>query len=106
MFEYLDVGGVESAFHQMDRRHLVHLCSGAAYSSGLCFLGWLSGISGIPENYMLRGLQNEPFAGSYWSIIVDTWDEIQPTIQARRRFGTPSGLIHFTEDFRSGVLNR
>lgn len=102
MFEFLDI----TSFHGMDRRQLVTLCGGAAYSAGFYFLGWLKGgRETIPENYMLRGLQNEPNAASYWGAIVDVWDEIEPTIKSIRRSGASFSLLRFTDDFRSKVLD-
>lgn len=101
MFGYLDL----SRFHEMDRRQLVSLCGGAAYSCGFYFLGWIKDIKVIPENYMVKGLVNDPFRLSYWREIVNSWDEIEPTIKNIRRAGTESSLLHFAPDFRLKVIN-
>lgn len=99
LFEFLDNGG---AFG-MDRRELILLCSGAAYSCGFYFLGWLKSPE-VPENYMLKGLLNDPSGPSYWKVIVDVWDEIEPRIRQIRRSAIELGMLRFASDFRSKVL--
>ncbi len=106
LFEFLDIEGSDGPVFGLNRSELVRICSGAAYSCGLYFLGWLSTSGRIPDNYMMRGLRNDPHAQSYWSIIVETWDEIAPIIKAIRRCGAPFGLLRFSSDFRTAVLGQ
>lgn len=104
IFEKLDFGGVGEKLHGLNRSQLVDLCTGAAYSVGFFWLWRYAQKSGIPEHFMPKGLLQDPFKETYWSAIVNAWDEIEPTIIKIRRFGSKLGILSFTPAFRAQVL--
>lgn len=92
-----------SSIHGMDRRQVVHLCTGAGYTAGLFWLWRYANTPGIPEHYMLKGAIQDPHASTYWKTIIETWDEIEPAISQVRRFGSWLSLLQFSDVFRSRV---
>lgn len=104
IFEKLDDAGRGEQYHGLNRHQLVHLCLGAAYSAQFFWLGKGAMELGMANNFMLKGIPQDPFKKNYWTPIVDAWDEIEPTIREVRRFGIKAGILSFTETFRSQIL--
>ena len=104
IFEKLDAGGSGETFHGLSRLQLLDLCLGAAYSVGFYWFWRDNKQSGIPDNFMISGLSEDPHRMSYWSAILDAWDEISPTIRKIRRFGSELSILTFTDAFRSRIL--
>ncbi len=100
VFERLDYGGQGQKLHGLNRKQLVHLCSGAAYSVGAYWLSPYSKQPGVPNHVMPMGMLQDPYRDSYWSEIVKAWDEILPAVKEARRFGSDFGLLHFTKELR------
>ena len=46
------------------------------------------------------GSMNRPGMKSYLKIIIETWDEIEPTIKIIRRNGADLSLLNYTKEFR------
>lgn len=103
IFEKLDFGGHGVDLHGLDRKQLVYLCIGASYNVGFFWLSSYAQEKGIPENFMPKGLLQDPHKERYWAAIVSAWDEIEVEVMAIRRFGSKLGLLSFTEKFRTDV---
>lgn len=103
IFEKLDLGGHGEQLHGLNRKQLVHLCTGAAYNCGFFWLFLYAQENGIPDNFMPKGLIQDRHKESYWVAIVAAWDEIELEIKRVRRFGNELGLLSFTERFRSEI---
>ncbi|MDP3858713.1 MAG: hypothetical protein Q8Q73_13215 [Stagnimonas sp.] len=103
IFEKLDLGGRGKSLHNLSRKELVYLCSGAAYSAGFFWLWRYAKGTGIPDNFLAKGLLQDDKL--YWREILSAWDEIEPEIIKIRRFGNKQGLLYFTDDFRSKILS-
>lgn len=105
IIETLEIlNGTKLIKHFLNRSELVHLYSRASVSSTLFWLSKYGKKSDKLENLMLHGIYNRPLLKSYCSIIINTWDEIEQDIKSIRRFGTPTGLISFTDEFRNQVF--
>jgi len=48
---------------------------------------------------------NDPFFVSYWSEIIKNWDLINAEVIGVRHFGSPLGVLRFSEHFRNRVFN-
>lgn len=108
LFESLD-GAIARAIsgHDLDRRQLVLLCGKAAFSATLYWSMTKTENQEVDERFMLKGLLTNPVLLQYLQPIVECWDEMLPRVKEVRRFGTPRGLMSFTETFRkriSGVI--
>ncbi|TAL52256.1 MAG: hypothetical protein EPN89_02265 [Methylovulum sp.] len=103
IFEKLDLGGHGQKLHQLSRSDLVYLCSDAANSAGFFWL-WHSRRNYIPDNFMIKGLLQDPFKTSYWKEILTAWDEVEPDIRKIRRFGSSFGILSFTAEFRLEIF--
>jgi hypothetical protein len=93
--------------HDLDRRQLVLLCGKAAFSATLYWSMTKTGNQKVDERFMLKGLLSNPVLLQYLQPIVECWDEMLPRVKEVRRFGTPRGLMSFTDTFRkriSGVI--
>ena len=101
IFERLDDAGRGQELHGLNRRHLVELCRGAADSSGLFWLWRYGQSTGIPDNFIIKGILQDPHFETYWAAIVSAWDEMEPTIKNIRRFGFNGGMLTFTDALRS-----
>lgn len=104
IYEKLDFGEAGERFHGLNRRHLVELCIGSAYSVGFF---WLSRTKAprIPPQFMPMGLLQDPYRKMYWKAIIEAWDEIEPEILQVRRFGSPLGMLSFSGAFRAQVFS-
>lgn len=87
----------------MSRAKLVYICSGAVYSIGFFWLWRHAMENKIPDNFMIKGILQDPYKKSYWSTIIAAWDEIEPTIKTVRRFGQKLGILSFTDTLRSQI---
>nr|MDP2191502.1 hypothetical protein [Rhodoferax sp.] len=105
IFEKLDFGGRGKELHGLSRSQLVYLCGGAAYSAGFFWHWSYAQQSGIPDNFMPKGLLQDKFIKKYWSAIVLAWDEMEPTINKIRRFGSSLGMLSFNSEFRSKIFD-
>jgi len=95
----------EHTRHTLNRGDLLRMSGQAAYS-GTAF--WYSRRTQQQSSFfdiLVKGLRNRPEAKQYFKLIIDTWDEIEPTIKSNRRFGSPLGLMTFTDDFRKYVVS-
>lgn len=104
LFEKLDAGGYGEKLHGLSRSQLINLCTGAADSSGFFWLWRNSPEQSLPENFMLKGLLQDPHITSYWPTIIKTWDEIEPEVIKIRHFGGKFGVLNFTHEFRHSIL--
>ena len=91
--------------HGMNRRQLVCLCSGAAYSVGFFWHSLYSKKDGIPDNFLIKGLLQDPYKESYWPAIIASWAKIEPEVRRIRRFGAELAILSFTDDFRNRVTS-
>ena len=89
--------------HGLSRRQLVFLCSGAVYSVGFFWHSLYGKKDGIPNNFLIKGLLQDPYKESYWTAIIASWGKIEPEVRRVRRFGTELGLLSFTNEFRERV---
>jgi len=106
IFEKLDLGGKGEALHGLDRKKLVYLTIGAADTVGFFWLFMYANEDGMPDNFLVKGLLQDPHLNSYWGTIIDTWDEICSDIKSVRRFGSDFGLLSFTDLFRAQAKSR
>lgn len=108
VYEYLSMPGLEEIINvKLTRESLIHSCTTAAGTAGLLWFRRNSeqGQGELPDNYFLMGSMNRPGMKSYLKVIVETWDEIEPTIKTIRRFGSKFSLLHYTQEFRE-ILNQ
>jgi hypothetical protein len=91
--------------HGMNRRQLVCLCSGAAYSVGFFWHSLYGKKDGIPDNFLVKGLLQDPYKESYWPAIIASWAKIEAEVRRIRRFGAELGILSFTDDFRNRVTS-
>lgn len=104
LFEKLDADGYGEKLHGLSRSQLINLCTGAADSSGFFWLWRNSPKQSLPNNFMLKGLLQDPHIALYWPTIINTWDEIESEIIDVRHFGSKFGILNFTHEFRSNIL--
>lgn len=106
LYEFLDYDSVrEYTRHTLDRGGLVRLCAQAAYSGAAFWFSRRLRQQGNFSDQLVRGLRNRPEIKEYFRLIIDTWDEVEPVIKKNRRFGTPLGLMTFSDDFRNYVAS-
>lgn len=105
IFEKLDFNKLGSDWHGMKRDDLVHMCIGAAYSVGFFWLWRRSTepVISIPDNFMPKGILQDPFLLTYWTDIISIWDELLPEIMRIRRFGGALGILDFSDELRSKI---
>ena len=86
---------------ELTRKDMVKICSSAANSVGLFWLRKNNIEVKVKDNYFLMGSIQRKGMDNYLKIIIETWDEIEPTIKKFRRFGAGSGgLLHFSKEAR------
>tara|TARA_R110002111_G_scaffold164386_3_gene230573 strand:+ start:26078 stop:27142 length:1065 start_codon:yes stop_codon:yes gene_type:complete len=99
LFEMLDMMSNPIKLN-LNREAIVSLYSGTSYS-GTIFWLWKYG---IPENFengfLVEGSFNRTELADYYRTIIGTWDNIEPTIAQLRRFGSPLGVLRFSDEFR------
>ncbi len=54
---------------------------------------------------LTQGLLSNPVVLQYLQPIVACWDEILPRVKEVRRFGSPLGLMTFTDSFKERIAN-
>ena len=87
---------------KLTRESLIHLCSTASSTAGLLWFRRNSenGQGKLPDNYFLMGSMNRLGMKSYIKVIIETWDEIEPTIKKIRRNKGDLSLLNFTKEYR------
>ncbi|MDD2178065.1 hypothetical protein OIN59_11530 [Acidovorax sp. D2M1] len=106
IFESLDMIG-KVIDHGLDRKQLVFLCGKAALSATLYWSMNKTEKHEFDDRFLLKGLLTNPVVLQYLQPIVTCWDEMLPRVKEIRRFGSPLGLMNFTDSFRkriSGVI--
>lgn len=90
--------------HRLDREGIVRLVSKAAYSGAFFWLVRSADIStGIPENYLFKGLLESEESKRYIECIIATWDEIEPIIDSYNLDDMPFAKLSFTDQLRVKV---
>ncbi|MEQ6475734.1 hypothetical protein [Comamonas sp. wu1-DMT] len=104
IFEALD-GKVARAItpHDLDRKQLVSICGKAALSATIYWSMTQTDKHAFDERFLLKGLLSNPVLLEYFQPVVACWDEMLPRVKEVRRFGSPLGLMHFTEQFRQRI---
>lgn len=102
IFESLDMigGGVD---HGLDRKQLVLLCAKAALSATLYWTMTKTEKRKFDDRFLLKGLLTNPVVLQYLQPIVTCWDEMLPRVKELRRFGSPLGLMTFTDSFKTRI---
>lgn len=101
IYETLDLEGVrERANIGLNRLGLVSMCSRASTTVGLFWLRAYAQEPGIPDHYFIEGVLNKPGVKEYMTRIVEVWDEIEPEIQANKRYGHPLEVMRFSRTYR------
>lgn len=90
--------------HRLDREGIVRLVSKAAYSGAFFWLVRSADRStGIPENYLFKGLLESEELKRYIECIIATWDEIEPMIDSYNLDDIPFAKLGFTDQLRAAV---
>ena len=106
IFESLDLSmAKEVGGYDLDRRQLVLLCGKAAFSATLYWSMTKTENHELDNRFMLKGLLTNPIVLQYLQPIVENWDEISPRVKELRRFGSPLGLMAFTDSFRKRITD-
>ncbi|MGT2508157.1 hypothetical protein [Cupriavidus basilensis] len=107
VFEILDIKGIrELTGHGLDRKQLVLLCGKAVFTATLYWSMTKTAEKKFDNRFMVRGLLTNPVVLEYLVPIVKCWDEILPEIKKIRRFGSPLGLLTFTDEFRERITKK
>lgn len=101
IYETMD-GAVARALmpHGIDRRQLVNICQKAALSATLYWSITQTEKQQFDERFLLKGLLSSKVLLEYFQQIVACWDEMLPRVKELRHFGSPLGVMSFTEQFR------
>ena len=102
IFESLDMIG-KGLDHGLDRKQLVLLCGKAALSATLFWSMTSTEKRKFDDRFMLKGLLSNSVVLQYLQPIVTCWDEILPRVKEVRRFGSPLGLMTFTDSFKERI---
>lgn len=106
IFESLDGNMARRvAGHDFDRKRLVFLCAKAAFSATLYWSMTKTENHKFDNRFMLKGLLSNPVVLQYLQPIVENWDEMLPRVKEVRRFGSPRGLMTFTDSFRKRITD-
>lgn len=90
---------------KLDRSQLTKIFHRAAYSGAFFWLIDHVKPDEIPDEFFLKGIQNNEQIINYMKYIIKAWDEIYPTISQFQRNTIPFGTIGFTEQVRKIVFN-
>lgn len=104
IFENLDIAG-KILDHGLDRKQLVLLCGKAALSATLYWSMNKTEKCEFNNLFLPKGLLSNPVVLQYLQPIVACWDEILPRVKEVRRFGSPLGLMTFTDSFKERIAN-
>jgi hypothetical protein len=102
IFESLDMIG-KVVDHGLDRKQLVLLCAKAALSATLYWSMTKAEKHKFDDRFLLKGLLTNKVVLQYLQPIVTCWDEMLPRVKEIRRFGSPLGLMNFTDSFRTRI---
>lgn len=89
--------------HEINRKELVMLGGKAALSATLYWTMTKTESRQFDDRFMLRGILTNPTVLEYLQPIVACWDEMLPRVLELRRFGLPTGVMTFTDDFRHRI---
>lgn len=89
--------------HGLNRKQLVLLCAKAALSATLYWSMTKTEKHEFDDRFLLKGLLTNPVVLQYLQPIVVCWDEMLPRVKEIRRFGSPLGLMTFTDSFRTRI---
>lgn len=89
--------------HNLDRKQLVLLSQKAALSVALYWSMTKTDERKFDDRFLIRGPLSDSAVLQYLAHIVKCWDELLPEILAIRRFGSPLGLLTFTDEFRERI---
>ncbi|BEP42978.1 hypothetical protein [Variovorax sp. V15] len=104
IFESLDMIG-KFLDHGLDRKQLVMLCAKAAFSATLYWSMTKTEKRKFDNRFMLKGLLTNPVVLQYLQPVVVCWDEMLPRVKELRRFGSPLGLMTFSDSFRTRIAS-
>ena len=102
IFESLDMIG-KVLDHGLDRKQLVLLCGKAALSATLYWSMTSTEKREFDDRFLLKGLLSNSVVLQYLQPIVACWDEILPRVKEVRHFGSPLGLMTFTDSFKERI---
>ena len=102
IFESLDMIG-KFLDHGVDRKQLVWLCGKAALSATLYWSMTKTEKHEFDDRFLLKGLLSNSVVLQYLQPIVACWDEILPRVKKVRHFGSPLGLMTFTDSFKERI---
>ncbi len=102
IFEGLDMIG-RFLDHGLDRKQLVWLCGKATLSATLYWSMTKTEKHEFDDRFLLKGLLSNSVVLQYLQPIVACWDEILPRIKEVRHFGSPLGLMTFTDSFKERI---
>lgn len=102
IFESLDMIG-KFLDHGVDRKQLVWLCGKAALSATLYWSMTKTEKHEFDDRFLLKGLLSNSVVLQYLQPIVACWDEILPRVKEVRHFGSPLGLMTFTDSFKERI---
>ena len=89
--------------HGLDRKQLVLLCAKAALSATLYWSMTKTAEHKFDDRFLLKGLLTNPLVLQYLQPTVTCWDEMLPRVKKIRRFGSPLGVMAFTDSFRTRI---
>lgn len=97
------IRGAGKIGHIFDKSTLVKLSGKAGLSASLYWSMTQSSVKRFDTKFLLHGLLSDVAVLQYMQSIIHCWDQMQGEIQDIRRFGSPLGLMTFSDDFRSRV---
>lgn len=104
IFEFLSIPELHQHIgFEFNRKMIVELCNQAATAAGLFWLRCRVEEPEIPTDYFLIGNLSRTNGKTYLRTIINTWDEIEPSIRKYRRFGSYFGILQFTQHTRESV---
>ena len=106
IYEFFSMQAVHQVINiELTRENMVKICGTAATTVGLFWLRSNNKEAKVEDNYFLMGSMQRPGMENYLKVIIETWDEIEPTIKKVRRFGTDFGLLKYTPESRERLKN-
>ena len=104
IYENLDmIGKLGVVNHGINRKQLVFISGKAALSATLYWSMTKTTKQKLDDRFLLKGLLSNSAVHQYLQPIVRCWDEMLPKINEVRRFGSPLGLMNFTDSFRARI---
>ena len=90
----------------MNRSDLVRMCNRNATTVGLFWFRKNSLSPDSFDDFFLERTIDKSRGKEYMQVIVNTWDEIEPTLTGNRRFNNSLSLMGFSEHYRKLIFGK